>query len=130
MAAMSDYLEEKLLNHTFRNVSFTPPTTVYLALYTSNPTDADTGTEVSGGAYARQAATFSAATNPGGQVSNDALITFPTATAGWGTVTHFAIRDALTAGNMLVFGALTNPKTVDVDDQVKVNISNLTVTFA
>lgn len=61
MASMTDYLESKLLDHVVRNVVYTPPTSVYVALFTTPTTDAGGGTEVVGGAYARQFVTFSAA---------------------------------------------------------------------
>lgn len=129
MSAMTDYLEDKLLNHTFRNIAFTSPTTVYLALFTSAPGETGGGTEVSGGDYARQSITFGAP-SPSGTIKNSADITFPTATADWGTITHVAIFDASTGGNMLVYGALTTSKTVGTGDTFKVSANNLTVTFA
>ena len=128
MSQLSDYAENALFSHLLRNVSLTSPTTVYLALYTASPTDADSGTEVTGGSYARQAITFGAPSN--GVGTNSALITFPTASASWGVVTHFGIRDNNSGGNLLIWGALTNQKTVDIDDTVKVNIGDLSVTFA
>lgn len=119
MGAMSDYLETALLNHVFRNTSYTSPTTVYVALYTSDPTDADTGTEVSGGAYERQAATFTDPTQVGGKatIKNSSEIVFPVATANWGTITHVGIRDAATGGNLLYHGALTTPKIIEAGDR-------------
>ena len=111
MGSMANYLETALVNAVLRNTAYSSPVTVYIALYTSDPTEADSGTEVSGGAYARQAITFSAPSD--GATSNTADITFPVATANWGTITHFGIRDALTAGNMLFYGALTTPRTVE-----------------
>jgi len=96
MSALSDYLENKLLDHALGTAAYTMPT-VYVALYTSDPTDADTGTEVSGGGYARQTVTFNAAS--GGSASNAGDITFPQATADWGTITHIGLRDAATGGN-------------------------------
>lgn len=133
--AMSNYLEERLANHVLRNVAYTSPATVYLALFKSPVTDADleAGTltnEVTGGAYARQAIAFNATTNPGGVATNSALVTFPAATAAWGTVTHFAIMDALTAGNVLIYGQLDNSKVVDIDDIFQLPATNLSITFA
>lgn len=115
MASASNYLETALLNHVLRNVPYTSPSTVYVGLYTSNPTDAGTGTEVSGGSYARQPATFDAPSN--GKVINSAEIRFPVATGYWGTITHFGIHDAQSGGNLLVHGPVTNPKEIDVDDE-------------
>lgn len=121
MGAMSNYLETALLNMVFRNQNYTRPTTVYVALYTSDPTEADSGTEVTGGSYARQAVTFGAPTTAGtaSQIANSSDITFPVATANWGTITHVGIRDAATAGNLLYFGPVTNPRSILANDQLK-----------
>lgn len=126
MSKMSNYLENAFLNHVLRNQSMTSPTTVYLALYTSDPTDADTGTEVSGGGYARQVITFGAPSN--GVTSNSATVLFPVATANWGTITHFGIRDASTGGNLLFYGQFDTAKTIQTGDQVIINISGITIT--
>ena len=128
MAAISTYLANKLLDHTLRNVAYTPPATVYVALYTSNPGPGDTGTEVSGGGYARQQATFNVAS--GGQITNDADIIFPVATASWGTVTHIGIRDASTGGNLLYYMPLDVAKTIDAGDQLKIPAGQLTVSMS
>lgn len=123
----SDYLENALLNATLRGVAYTSPTTVYVALFTSDPTDAGTGTEVSGGAYARQAVTFGAPSN--GTCSNSADVLFPIATAAWGTITHIAIFDAATGGNMLYSAPLTTSKTIASGDQLKVAAGDVTVSL-
>jgi hypothetical protein len=128
MSAISDYLENKLIDHILRGAPYTPPSSIYLALYTSDPTDAGTGTEVSGGAYARQLITFSAPVD--GTASNDTEILFPVATANWGTVTHIGLLDAETNGNLLFHGELTTSKTISVNDQLKINIGDITVTLA
>lgn len=127
MAAMSDYLENAIINATLRGQAYTAPTNVYLALYTSNPTDAGTGTEVSGGDYARQEITFTAPTNGASPSASDVL--FPIASASWGSVTHIGIFDAATAGNLLYHGALTNSKTIAAADQLKVAAGDITVTL-
>lgn len=111
---MSNYLENALVNATLRATAYTAPTTVYLALYTTDPTDADAGTEVTGGAYARVAATFSVPTD--GATSLSANVTFPTATAGWGTVTHVGVRDALTGGNLLYHTPMTTARAILTGD--------------
>ena len=89
MSAISDYLENKLIDHVLRGVTYTRPSKVYAALYKTNPTDADTGTEVSGGSYARQEVTFSAPVD--GETSNASDILFPEATSDWGDITHLLI---------------------------------------
>lgn len=128
MAELSNYLENALINATLRNTSYTSPTTVYLALYTTDPTDADTGTEVSGGSYARQSITFGAPSN--GVSTNSAAIEFPQATGSWGTVTHVGIRDALTTGNLLYHTPLTASKTIATGDIFRIAIGSLSVTLA
>jgi len=130
MSALSNYLENALVNHVLRNTAYSSPgANIYVALYTSDPTDADSGTEVSGGSYARvQCSNWNAPSN--GAVTNTADITFPQATADWGTVTHVGIRDAASGGNLLFHGALTASKTVNNGDTFKFNASNLSVAFA
>ena len=130
MAEMSNYLENALINVTLRATSYTAPTTVYVALYTTDPTDADTGTEVStsGTGYARTAVTFAAPSN--GVSTNSATVTFPTATAAFGTVTHIGLRDASTAGNLLYHTPLDTSKTIDSGDIFSITTGNLSVTLA
>ena len=128
MAEFSNFLENALINATLRNTTYTSPATVYVSLYTSDPTDADSGTEVSGGSYARTSATFDAPSN--GVTQNSADITFPTATASWGTVSHIGVHDASTAGNLLFHTALDTSKTIDSGDIFKIETGNLTVTLA
>ena len=128
MAAMSNYLENALINATLRNTTYTSPSTVYAALFTSDPTDAGTGTEVSGGSYTRKAMTFGAPSN--GASTNSAAVEFDQATASWGTVTHFGIYDASTSGNLLYHGALTASKVIDTGDVFKFATSSVTVTLA
>ena len=127
MAEFSDYLENKVLDHVLRNTSYTSPTTVYVGLFTSDPTDAGSGTEVSGGSYARQS--LSVTTASGGIVTSSADVTFPQATASWGTISHIGILDALTSGNLLMHTPLTTAKTIDNGDILKISSGNLTVTL-
>jgi hypothetical protein len=128
MTQISNYLENALINATVRATSYTSPSTVYAALFTSDPTDAGTGTEVSGGSYARQSITFGSPSN--GVSSNTADLTFPTCTLTWGTVTHFGIYDALTSGNLLYHAPLTTSKTISTGDNFKIATGNLTLTLA
>ena len=128
MAEMSNYLENALINVTLRNTAYTTPTTVYVGLYTTDPTDANTGTEVSGGSYARTSVTFAAPSN--GVTTNSADVTFPTATGSWGTVGWIGILDASTAGNLLYHTPLDASKTIDTGDIFKIATGNLSVTLA
>ena len=125
MAEMSNFLENSLINAVLRNTSYTSPTTTYLALYTSDPTDADTGTEITGGSYVRQAITFGAPSN--GTSTNSAAVEFPQATADWGVITYVGIRDAVTSGNLLFHTALDASKTINNGDVFKITAGNLSV---
>jgi hypothetical protein len=141
---MSDYLENKLIDQIFRGQSAPTTTTLYVGLLTAAPSDSGGGTEVSGGSYARVAVSSSlsnwagtqsagstvASSGSSGQTSNNGAITFPTPTAGWGTVTHFGIYDASSGGNLLFFGALTIAKTVNQADTVTFPAASLSITFA
>ena len=122
----TNYLEDKILDHVLRNTAYTSPTTVYMALFTAAPGEAGGGTEISGGGYARQAITFGAAS--AGAISNSADVTFPVSTSNHGSITHFAILDASTGGNMLYFGALGTAKNYDIDDQIKFTAGDIDIT--
>jgi hypothetical protein len=128
MAEMSNYLENALINATLRNTSYTSPTTVYVGLYTSDPTDANTGTEVSGGSYARTAVTFGAPSN--GASTNNAAVEFPQCTSAWGTVGWIGILDAATSGNLMYHTALDISKTIDSGDIFKIAVGSLSVTLS
>jgi hypothetical protein len=130
MAEMSDYLEVALLNATLNGVAFTAVNDPYVSLHTADPTDAGTGTEVSGGSYARTAASFATASGTSGLVATDADVTFPTATATWGTVGWIGLWDAASGGNMLYHTALDASKTIDSGDIFKITTGNLTVELA
>jgi len=128
MAEMSNFLENALINATLRNTTYTSVATVYVSLWTSDPTDAGSGTEVSGGSYARTAVTFAAPSN--GVTTNSADVTFPTCTSSWGTVGWIGINDALTTGNLLYHTPLDTSKTIDTGDIFKISTGNLSVTLA
>lgn len=115
--SFSNYLENKVLDHVFGGSAYTAPSTLYVGLFTSDPGEAGGGTEVSGGSYARQTITF---TVTGSQASSSAAVEFPTATASWGTITHAAVYDAASAGNLLAYGALTASKTIDSGDVFRI----------
>lgn len=124
--SFSNYLENKVMLHVFGGTSYTAPATLYVALYTSDPGEGDTGTEVSGGSYARQSAAF---TITGNAASNTAAIEFPTASASWGTVTYVGIRDASSGGNLLASGALTTSKTISSGDVFRIPAGDLDITL-
>jgi hypothetical protein len=128
MAEMSNYLENALVNATLRATTYTSPATVYVALFTTDPTDAASGTEVSGGSYARTSVTFAAPSN--GASASSADCTFPTCTSTWGTVSHIGIFDASTSGNLLYHTPLDTSKTIETGDIFKIASGSLTVTLA
>jgi hypothetical protein len=127
MAELSNYLENKLLDHVLRSTSYTSPTTVYVGLYTSDPGDDDTGTECTGGAYARQILSVTTATD--GIVTSSADVTFPQATNSWGTISHIGLLDAVTSGNLLMHTPLTTSRTIEAGDVIKIATGSLTASL-
>ena len=125
---MSNYLENALINATLRATTFTSPATVYVSLHTADPTDAGTGTEVSGGSYARKSATFASPSN--GVSSTSADVTFDQATGDWGTITHIGIWDNSSSGNLLYHTPLSASKAIATGDIFKIASGSLTVTLA
>ena len=130
MAALSDYLENKVIDFLLRGQAFVAPTITYASLLTAAPSDAGGGTEVTGGSYARvaigsslanwagtqAAASTVASSGTSGTTSNNGVITFPAPTANWGVVTAMAVYDASTAGNLLFYATLTVSKTINSGD--------------
>jgi len=127
MTTLSNYLENEILDHILGTGAFTMPASVWVALFTTNPTDADTGTELSGAGYARQPITFEAAV--AGAAGNDALVEFGPATASWGTITHIGIYDAVTGGNLLLHGTLAVPRVVGDTDKAIFVAGTLTISI-
>jgi hypothetical protein len=126
---LTDYLENKVIDHLFRGTAYSAPATLYVSLHTAACSDSSAGTEVSGGSYARVAVTSNGtnwantqasgtgvSSGTSGTTSNSAAITFPAPTGNWGSVTHFGIFDASTSGNMILCQALTASKTINNGD--------------
>ena len=126
--SLSNTFETHTLQYLFTTTSVTRPTAWYIALFTSNPAEDASGTEVStsGTAYARQSATF---TVSGNEATNSAAIEFPTATASYGTVTHIGVFDASTAGNLIAYAALTTSKAIDTGDVLRLPANDLDITM-
>mgnify|MGYP001457420405 FL=1 len=124
--AKSNYLENKVIDHFLGTSSTSAPSNVYMGLFTSNPTDANSGTEVSGNGYSRQVITFNAASS--GSATNSSAETFTASGGNWGTITHFGIFDASTSGNLLYHGALTDDKVIEDGDSLVVAASAITIT--
>lgn len=137
MAAFSDYLESGILDHTLRGSALATPSTIYIALFTTNPTDAGVGNEVVDSAYVRQDAAKGGAitsgwTSPspsgdGMACSNAKVIQFPPIADGSVTVSHYALFDAQSGGNMLYHGAFTVSKTLEVNDVLSIDIGGLQI---
>ena len=124
--SFSNYLETNVLGHVFGGSAYTAPATLYLALFTSNPDEDGSGTEVTGGGYARQTVAF---TVSGNTASNTAAVEYATATASFGTVSHVGVYDALTSGNLMAYAALTSSKAIDIGDVFRVPTGDLDITL-
>ena len=130
MGSFADYWENEILDHLFGKGSYTPPT-IYVGLSTADPTDDASGlAEPSGGSYAR-VATAGADWNvaSGGAIDNTNDITFPEATGNWGTITHFVLFDAASAGNMLAHSSVSASKTIGSGDTAKFAAGDLDITL-
>jgi hypothetical protein len=130
MGSFSDYWENKILDHIFGKVSYTPPV-IYVGLSTADPTDNGSGlSEPSGNGYARvqtSVSDWNASAN--GSLNNASNITFSQATGNWGTITHFALFDAATTGNMLAHGTLSQSKTIGELDTVRFDAGDLNISL-
>lgn len=124
--SFSNTYETNVLTWTFTASAVTRPAAWYIALYTTDPGEAQGGTEVSGGAYVRQSATF---TVSGDTASNSSAIEFPAATASWGSITHVAVIDASTGGTQIAYAALTTAKTIDTGDILRIPAGDLDITL-
>jgi hypothetical protein len=128
--SISNYLEDKVLNHVFGGTSYTAPSTLYIALFTTAPgEDGSGGTEVTttGTAYTRQTGVFTVSS---GTASNTSAIEYAIALANYGTVVAVGIYDASTSGNLLAYGNLNSTKVVSTGDIFRFNASDLSVTLA
>jgi hypothetical protein len=124
--SFTNELETRILEWAFTAGSPTRPTAWYVGLFTAAPGEAGGGTEVSGGSYAREAATF---TVSGNTATNSGAIEFTTATADWGNVTHVAIFDAVSAGNMLAYSSLTAAKNITTGDVLRFPLNDIDITL-
>jgi hypothetical protein len=134
MAGLTNYLEDKIWNHVFGSTTYTKPTNWYVGLLTATPSDSASGTEVSGGSYARQVCAFTITGTGTAEAKNTSAITFPTATADWGIIGWVGIYDALTSGNLVAYQNLqksdfstSTTKTVNDGDIFKFNASTIKI---
>ena len=128
MSAMSDYLENEILDHICSVGSYTMPANVYVGLSTGSFGEDNSGTELSGNNYTRKEVTFSAASS--GATTNSGTVEFNAATGSWGNVSHFGIFDASPSGNLLIHGAFSVAKTITTGDILRINASDLDITAA
>ncbi len=128
MSEMSNYLENELIDHVFRNAAYTSPTTVYVALHTADPGEAGGNELPVLNGYARVAVTFGAPSD--GSSTNSGSVSFTASGGNWGTITHFSIQDAASAGNMLVYSPLDTSRVINDGDTLQFNAAAITVTFA
>ncbi len=130
MGSFGDYWENEILDHLFGKGSYPPPT-IYVGLSTADPADDASGlAEPAGNSYARVAtagADWNVASD--GEITNADDITFPEATGSWGTITHFALFDAASAGNILAHGALSVSKSISSGDTAKFAVGDLEVSL-
>ena len=131
MSSFSDYTENLVLNWLFTGNSATRPTAWFVGLFTAAPSDSGGGTEVSGSGYARVATgTMSVSGTSPTNCTNAAAIEFAAASGGnWGTITHIAIFDASTSGNMLGWAALTTSRTINDGDVLRIPAGDLDITL-
>ena len=134
MAGLTNYLEDKIINHVFGSTTYTKPTNWYVGLLTATPSDSAAGTEVSGGSYARQVCAFTITGSGIAQALNTSAITFPTATADWGVGGWVGLYDALTSGNLAAYQNLqqsdfstATTKTINDGDIFKFNASTIKI---
>jgi hypothetical protein len=139
MAALSDYLENELLDHLLGGGDYSAPATLYLALFTAAPTDAGGGTEATGGSYARLAITNNLTNLPAAAIdgsvtekANGVTLTMFTASgsvSGGSNMTHWGIYDASSGGNLLVWGALDTPAAVGTGDTPTFDVGALVISM-
>ena len=137
MTAMSNYLENKLIDHLLRDTAFSAPSNMYVGLvgaYSASELEAGTlSGELSGGSYARVSVKGDSNWSAGstnGQTDNENNISFTTATGDWGYVSGLFLADASSGGNVILYGTLTTPKIVENGDQFVIAAGDLDITFA
>jgi hypothetical protein len=130
MSSFTNYTENLVLTWLLTNGSATRPTAWFVGLFTAAPSDTGGGTEVSGSGYAREATGTITVSGTATTATNDAAIEFDPASGGnWGTITHAAIFDASTGGNMIAWAELTTSRTINDGDVFRIPAGSLTVTL-
>lgn len=127
--SFTDFTEDLVLNWLLTTNTATRPTQWYVGLFTTATGETGGGTEVSGGAYVREAVSFNVSgTNPT-KAENTAAVEFPTATANWGTITHIGLFNAASSGQMLVHAPLDVSKIIDEGDVFRIPAGDLEITL-
>lgn len=126
MAALSNVHAATLLNESLRNGTY------YLALFLTDPTASGTGTEASGGGYARKIISFNAPALVSGrqQVVSTADVDYGVITADLGTIAYWAIYDSVTGGNPLWFGSFARSRNVLNGDAITVKAGAIVCTLS
>jgi hypothetical protein len=127
--SFTNFLEDKVLKHVFTNTAYSQPATVYVGLFTAAPGETGGGTEVAGNSYARQSCSFSVSGTAPTLATNGSAVEFPTASGSWGTITHIAVFDADTSGNMLAYAELSASKAVGSGDVFRIPAGELDITL-
>lgn len=125
--SMSNFMENKVLNHISNLEAYVAPENMFLALLTTSSNEDEAGTEVVSDSYSRQTITFEKATE--GVLKNKADITYDVASEEWGTIISVAVFDAKTEGNMLFYADLEHPQAVGIDNQVVFKVGKLSITL-
>lgn len=128
---ISDYLRTALLNHALGVATYTPPTTVWAALFTSPPASSGGGTEVATSDYVRVGTVWGLAAV--GSISNSLDIRFPASgltLTNWGTVSSIGLFDAPTTGNLLFYGPLSANVSLALGTEFDLGIGGLTIGLA
>lgn len=131
MGSFANFWEDEILDHLFMKGSYTMPTNLWIGLSTADPTDDASGlAEPSGNNYSRvQTDGDDWDASSGGATANATDVTFPEASGSWGTLTHFAIFDAASEGNMVAHGSLSVSKEIGSGDTAKFAAGELDVTL-
>jgi hypothetical protein len=127
--SLTNFSEDLVLDWLFTTGTATRPTDWYVGLFTAAPGEGGGGTEVSGNGYARKSASFTVSGSAPTTATNSSAIEFDAATGSWGTITHVAIFDALTSGNMIAYATLSASKAIGTNDIFRIQSSNLSITL-
>jgi len=127
--SFTDHAEDLTLKWLLTTGTATRPTSWHVGLFTTDPGETGSGTEITGNSYARTAAAFTVSGTSPTEATNSAAIEFPAASGNWGTITHIGVFDAASGGNMLVHASLTASKTIGSGDVFRIPAGDLDITL-